>query len=58
MPYVSTAEAANRYGVTDRHIRNLCASGKLDCVKLGKLWRVMLPEEDEPPQGQAATARR
>ena len=41
MDYLSAAEFAEKYGVTDRYIRRLCAEGKLEGVeKIGKAYRI------------------
>ena len=45
MPYVSTREAAEHYGVTTRTIRNWCEAGAIKAKRFGKLWRVWIDEE-------------
>lgn len=53
--WATTAQAARHYGVSDRHIRNLCKSGEVRSMRLGKLWRVWI--EDEPPKDATSTAQ-
>ena len=49
MRYLSTQDAAKLFGVSDRTVRNWCASGALQARKFGKLWRVMVDDEKERP---------
>lgn len=52
--WITPKQAAAMYGVSEAHIRNLCARGELDCMKLGKLWRIR--HEEEAPAGATASA--
>ncbi|MBQ9020609.1 MAG: helix-turn-helix domain-containing protein [Eggerthellaceae bacterium] len=45
MTYISTAEAAELYGVSEQAIRKWCCAGKLACVRIGKLWRIEVDEK-------------
>ena len=48
MKYLSAAEFAAKYGVSDRYIRRLCADGKLEGAELiGKAYRI--PESSQLP---------
>ncbi len=48
MNYISAAEAAKRWGVSERSVRNYCALGRVDGAFLtGKTWNV--PEFAEKP---------
>lgn len=48
MKYLSAAEFAKKYGVSDRYIRRLCADGKLDgAERSGKAYRI--PESAQLP---------
>ena len=41
MDYISVSEFAKRHGISERTVRNYCASGKIDGAKLiGKTWNV------------------
>lgn len=48
MKYISVAEAAKRWNVSERSVRNYCAQGKiLDAFLTGKTWNI--PESAEKP---------
>lgn len=48
MKYLSAAEFAAKYGVSDRYIRRLCADGKLEgAERVGKAYRI--PESTQLP---------
>jgi excisionase family DNA binding protein len=48
MAYLSVAEAAKRWGVSERSVRNYCASGKIPGAFLtGKTWNI--PDTAEKP---------
>ena len=48
MKYISVAEAAKRWGVSERSVRGYCAEGKIDGAFLtGKTWNI--PETAEKP---------
>lgn len=53
--WLTPKEAAEVYGVSERHIRNLCARGEIECMRLGKLWRVK-HEREVAPTGATAGA--
>ena len=38
--WLTTRQYAELYGISERHVRNLCARGEVECMRLGKLWRV------------------
>ena len=49
MKYQSVAEAAIRWGVAERTVRNYCASGKIpNAVLVGKTWSI--PESAQIPE--------
>lgn len=60
MPYMSTREAAEHYGVTTRTIRNWCEAGAIKAKRFGKLWRVWIDDEkgraahEEQPKDEAS----
>ena len=48
MEYISTAEAAKKWGLSERSVRNYCAAGRVDGAVLdGKTWK--LPADAEKP---------
>ena len=48
MKYISVAETAKRWGVSERSVRGYCAEGKIDGAFLtGKTWNI--PETAEKP---------
>lgn len=49
MEYISVVEFANKYGVSERTVRNYCAKGKIEgAVLIGKTWSV--PKDALLPQ--------
>lgn len=49
MEYISVVEFANKYGVSERTVRNYCAKGKIEgAVLIGKTWS--LPKDALLPQ--------
>lgn len=55
MAYISVAEAAKRWGLSERSVRNYCAIGKIpDAVLAGKTWQI--PEDAEKPKRTNAKA--
>ena len=48
MNYISVAEAAKKWGISERSVRNYCAEGRVDgAVLIGKTWTI--PENAEKP---------
>lgn len=48
MSYLSAAEAAKKWGVSERSVRNYCAQGRVEgAILVGKTWKV--PENAEKP---------
>ena len=48
MNYISVAEAAKKWGISERSVRNYCAEGRVSGAFLvGKTW--MIPESAEKP---------
>lgn len=48
MKYISVAEAAKRWNVSERSVRNYCAQGKIpDAFLMGKTWNI--PETAQKP---------
>lgn len=48
MSYLSAAEAARKWGVSERSVRNYCTQGRVEgAVLVGKTWKV--PENAEKP---------
>lgn len=57
MDYISIAEFAGKNGVSERTVRNWCASGKMEAAFLtGKTWNV--PEDASLPGRKNAKARK
>lgn len=57
MDYISIAEFAGKHGVSERTVRNWCASGKMEGAFLtGKTWNV--PEDASLPGRKNAKARK
>jgi hypothetical protein len=49
MIYISVAEAAKKWGISERSVRNYCAEGRVAGARLsGKTWEI--PEVAEKPQ--------
>ena len=49
MKYISVAEAAKRWGISERSVRNYCANGRIpDAFLTGKTWNV--PETAVKPE--------
>ena len=49
MEYIKVAKAAEKWGISPRRVRVLCAEGKIDgVIRKGKLY--MIPENAEKPQ--------
>lgn len=49
MNYISVAEAAKLWGVSERSVRNYCASGKVkNAILAGKTWKI--PEDAKKPE--------
>ena len=39
--YISVQEAAKRWGISDRRVRDLCSQGKVaGAIREGRLWRI------------------
>lgn len=46
--YISVTQASEKWGISDRRIRTLCAEGKIDgAIREGKLWKI--PENATKP---------
>ena len=49
MLYISVAEAAKKWGISERSVRNYCAEGRVSGARLvGKTWKI--PELSEKPR--------
>lgn len=49
MLYISVADAAKKWNLSERSVRNYCAIGKIpNAVLAGKTWRI--PEDAEKPK--------
>ena len=58
MEYISVVEFANKYGVSERTVRNYCAKGKIEgAVLIGKTWSVpkdaLLPQRSSHKRKQS-----
>ena len=48
MNYISAAEIAKKWGISERSVRNYCAEGRVEgAVLVGKTWTI--PENAEKP---------
>ena len=48
MNYISVSEAAKKWNISERSVRNYCAEGRVSgAVLVGKIW--MIPEGAEKP---------
>ena len=55
MVYISVAEAAKKWDLSERSVRNYCAIGKIpDAVLAGKTWQI--PEDADKPKRTNAKA--
>ena len=49
MEYIKVSQAAEKWGISARRVRILCAEGKVDgAIRKGKLY--MIPENAEKPK--------
>ena len=58
MEYISVVEFANKYGISERTVRNYCAKGKIEgAVLIGKTWSVpkdaLLPQRSSHKRKQS-----
>ncbi len=57
MDYITTKEAAQRWNMSVRHVRGLCADGKIrGAVQTGRKWRI--PARAESPIDERASRHR
>lgn len=55
MEYLSTAQVAKEWGISERSVRNYCASGRVEGAQLvGKTWRI--PKDAQKPSRKNAAA--
>lgn len=55
MEYLSVPETAERWGVSERSVRNYCAQGRVDgAVLIGKMWHI--PHDAQKPRRSNAKA--
>ncbi|MEE1281286.1 MAG: helix-turn-helix domain-containing protein, partial [Acutalibacteraceae bacterium] len=48
MQYLSVAEIAEKWGISERSVRNYCAQGRIaDSKLIGKVWHI--PENAQKP---------
>ena len=56
MKYISVKEAAKKWDVSDRSVRNYCAEGKIPgAICRGKVWEI--PEEADKPLRKQRTTK-
>ena len=49
MDYISTQEAAKKWGVTDRRVQKLCEQGRIEgVVRFSRVWAI--PQDAPKPQ--------
>ena len=49
MEYISVAKIAEKWGISERSVRNYCAQGRIADAKLiGKIWYI--PEDAQKPE--------
>ena len=56
MNYISVAEAAKKWGVSERSVRNYCTEGRIpDAFLVGKTWNI--PETAQKPARKKRAAK-
>ena len=56
MNYISVAEAAKKWGVSERSVRNYCTEGRIpDAFLVGKTWNI--PESAQKPVRKKRAAK-
>lgn len=57
MNYITTKEAAEKWGITDRMVNYYCSAGRIiGAVKIGNLW--LMPKETiKPIDGRSKESR-
>jgi excisionase family DNA binding protein len=55
---MSSQQAAELWGITDRQIQSLCSQGKIkDAIKLGRAW--LIPKDAQKPiDGRTKAAKK
>lgn len=48
--YMTVAQYAERYGLSDQAVRRMCARRAISATKVGGVWRIA----DDPPGGRAS----
>jgi len=49
MDYISTKEAAEKWGISERRIQKLCEEGRIDgVIRFSKVWAI--PKDAEKPK--------
>ncbi|MDR3288624.1 MAG: helix-turn-helix domain-containing protein [Peptococcaceae bacterium] len=57
MDYMTTKEAANRWGITIRQVQSQCEGGRVDgAVRLGHMWLIR-KDAPKPMDGRTKAAR-
>ena len=57
MKYISVSETAKKWNISERSVRNYCASGRVDGARLvGKTWEI--PDEAKKPQRSPRSAKK
>ena len=58
MEWITTEEAASKWGVQARQVQFMCAKGKIiGAVRFGRVW--MIPKDAEkPPDGRSKNGRK
>ena len=57
MKYISVSEAAKKWNISERSVRNYCAEGRVVGARLsGKTWEI--PEAAQKPQRAVRTDKR
>ena len=49
MEYISTSEAASKWGISERRVRSLCETGKIDGVRRCGKWAWTIPASAQKP---------
>ena len=56
MNYLSVADMAKKWNISDRSVRNYCAQGRVEgAVIKGKTWHI--PEDAKKPENKRKNAR-
>jgi len=56
MNYISTKEAAEKWGITERRVQKLCEDNRIDgAIRFSRVWAI--PKETKKPQDGRLTKK-